>query len=137
MDLFDLADWLKDTSNEIKKGIEEEAHKDGKKIEQACKAKCPFDTGKLRESITTDVERRGNLVIAKVGTNKEYAPYVNYGTGIYTAGGRQGGWVYTPDGEHYYFTMGQRPTYFMEEGLTLAIPEISQDIDDFIRRLFK
>lgn len=38
---------------------------------------CPVDTGNLRNSITHD---RGGEDFEVVGTNVEYAPYVEYGT---------------------------------------------------------
>ena len=40
--------------------------------------KCPFDTGNLRGSITHEVDTAGNAVY--IGTNVEYAPYVEFGT---------------------------------------------------------
>lgn len=42
---------------------------------------CPVDGGELRNSIMTKVEVSNNNVIGKVYTNKEYAPYVEFGTG--------------------------------------------------------
>lgn len=46
-------------------------------IEQEAKKRCPVDTGLLRSSITPVVE---SWAAAHVGTNTEYAPYVEYGT---------------------------------------------------------
>lgn len=40
--------------------------------------KCPVDTGNLRGSITYEVDTDGNAVY--IGTNVEYAPYVELGT---------------------------------------------------------
>lgn len=40
--------------------------------------KCPVDTGNLRASITHEVDAGGNAVY--IGTNVEYAPYVELGT---------------------------------------------------------
>lgn len=40
--------------------------------------KCPVDTGNLRGSITYEVDAGGNAVY--IGTNVEYAPYVELGT---------------------------------------------------------
>lgn len=43
---------------------------------------CPVDTGELRQSIHTDVEKRyGGTVTGIVYTNKEYASYIEFGTG--------------------------------------------------------
>jgi HK97 gp10 family phage protein len=46
-------------------------------VQGAAKKKCPVDTGRLRGSIVTEVHED----YALVGTNVEYAPYVEYGTG--------------------------------------------------------
>lgn len=37
--------------------------------------------GELRQSIKTSVERQDSMVVGTVYTNKEYAPYVEFGTG--------------------------------------------------------
>jgi len=52
---------------------------------------CPVDTGNLRSSITWEIEHDEEEggpeggVSAIVGTNVEYAPYVEYGTRYMTA----------------------------------------------------
>ena len=45
-------------------------------VEGQAKAKAPTDTGHLRQSITKDVNKDN----ATIGTNVEYAPYVEFGT---------------------------------------------------------
>lgn len=40
--------------------------------------KCPVDTGNLRSSITHEIDTSDNAVY--IGTNVEYAPYVELGT---------------------------------------------------------
>lgn len=47
----------------------------------SAKEKVPVNTGNLRNSITYEVE--GNEGI--VGTNVEYAPYVEFGTGLFSS----------------------------------------------------
>ena len=46
-------------------------------VEAEAKRNCPVDTGRLRNSITTAKEGK---TTAYVGTNTEYAPYVEFGT---------------------------------------------------------
>lgn len=46
--------------------------------ENYAERKCPVDTGNLRGSITYEVDTGGNAVY--IGTNVEYAPYVELGT---------------------------------------------------------
>lgn len=43
-------------------------------------AKAPVLTGNLRRSIHTEVETSGATAQARVGTNVEYAPHVEFGT---------------------------------------------------------
>lgn len=51
-------------------------------VEGGAKVDCPVDTGLLRSSIhLTPANTSKNQVSAKVGTNVEYAPYVEFGTG--------------------------------------------------------
>ena len=46
--------------------------------ENYAERKCPVDTGNLRGSITHEVDTGGDAVY--IGTNVEYAPYVELGT---------------------------------------------------------
>jgi HK97 gp10 family phage protein len=51
-------------------------------IENAAKQRSPVRTGNLRRSIHTEPARAadGKAATARVGTNVEYAPYVEFGT---------------------------------------------------------
>lgn len=51
--------------------------------EGTAKEKAPIDDGFLRGSIHSKVGRVGSEMIGVVGTNLEYAPYQEHGTGIY------------------------------------------------------
>lgn len=46
----------------------------GEQAEGHAKYLCPVDTGRLRNSITHQVDKGGDAVY--IGTNTEYAPYV-------------------------------------------------------------
>ena len=69
-----------DNSAEILKAFEQATARGLEKIgltaEGYAKAKAPVDTGRLRNSITHEVD--GNDVY--IGSNVEYAPYVELGT---------------------------------------------------------
>lgn len=45
-------------------------------VQDSAKQKCPVDTGRLQGSLTYQVQKDGNEVEGLVGTNVEYAPYV-------------------------------------------------------------
>lgn len=69
----------------------------GLALERYAALKTPVDTGNLRNNIS-------NTVVddtVYVGTNVEYAPYVEFGTGKYaeSGNGRPGWWVYVSDPE--------------------------------------
>lgn len=49
-------------------------------LESAAKRGAPVDTGRLRASITHEVDSRPVPLFGKVGTDVFYAPYVEFGT---------------------------------------------------------
>jgi HK97 gp10 family phage protein len=55
--------------------------KGAKRVQRSAKLLCPVNHSELRNSIKTTVEKQGNTVIGTVYTNKEYASYVEFGTG--------------------------------------------------------
>lgn len=84
-------------------------------VETSAIKKVPVDTGQLKGSITSEIlyDR------ARVGTNVEYAPYVEYGTGLWAeeGNGRQTPWRYqTADGE-WHTTIGQQPQPWLRPAL--------------------
>ena len=85
-------------------------------IERAAKEKAPKDTGALKQSITSEVRNSGDDIEGVVYTPLEYAPYVEYGTGLFAEGG--GGradvpWCYQDDKGEWHTTSGQHPQPFM------------------------
>lgn len=74
------------------------------------------DTGRLKNSITHEVVPDEAMV--EVGTNVEYAPYVEYGTGKYAdGGGRQTPWIYQDDDSNFHITSGMKPNHFLRDAL--------------------
>ena len=84
-------------------------------VEAAAKQNAPKDTGALRNSITSKVEVEGKEVIGTIFTPLEYAPYVEYGTGLFAeSGGRKDvPWNYQDDKGEWHSTSGQKPQPFM------------------------
>ena len=52
-------------------------------VEESAKTLCPVDSGRLKGSIRSQVDNN----VGQVGTNVEYAPYVEIGTGLYSSTG--------------------------------------------------
>lgn len=84
-------------------------------VERSAKQKAPKGTGELRQSITSKVENFQGIVY----TPLEYAPYVEYGTGIYAEeGGRQDvPWRYKDDEGNWHTTSGMHPQPYMRPAL--------------------
>ena len=71
-------------------------------VEGSAKGKAPKDTGALKRSITNRIEVIGNEVSGIVFTPLEWAPYIEYGTGMYAENGNgtSGYWVYVGDKDY-------------------------------------
>lgn len=84
-------------------------------IEGAAKQNAPKDTGALRNSIQSRVERTADGIEGVVFTPLEYAPYVEYGTGLFAeSGGRMDvPWNYQDDKGEWHSTSGMKPQPFM------------------------
>lgn len=54
-------------------------------VERSAKENAPTDTGALKRSITSRVEGHTGIVF----TNFEYAPYIEYGTGLFGKSGKR------------------------------------------------
>lgn len=86
-------------------------------VESAAKEKCPVDTGDLKRSITSRIDDDKAII----GTNLEYGPYVEFGTGLYAknGNGRKTPWSYTdPKTGEKIWTAGQHPQPFLHPALT-------------------
>ena len=81
-------------------------------VENTAKENCPVDSGQLRNSITSNVSGE----TGEVGTNVEYAPYVEYGTGVYNSG-RLTPWSYQDASGEWHTTTGQKPQPFLVPAL--------------------
>lgn len=88
-------------------------------VEAAAKKKAPKDNGALRRSITSEVQKAGGDIVGVVYTPLEYAPYVEYGTGLFAeSGGRKDvPWHYKDDKGEWHSTSGQHPQPFMRPAL--------------------
>lgn len=79
--LQELNQEFNDLENALTQEVITALMRGGMIIEADAKRRCPVDTGRLRASLTTDVEREGKTTfVLKVGTNVEYASFVENGT---------------------------------------------------------
>ena len=104
-------------------------------VENDAKRRCPVDTGELRMSITHEIEETSeNRTTGAVGTNLEYAPYVEFGTGIFSSlgNGRQDKWSYKDAKGEWHTTIGQQQPY-----LHPALDTNRAEIEELIKQKIK
>lgn len=89
------------------------------------------DTGNLRNSITHKVDP--DELACYVGTNVEYAPYIEFGTGEFSqTGGRQTPWVYKGSDGNFYMTTGMQPRPYLRPAINDHMDEYKQVIADVL-----
>ena len=104
------------------------------RIENEAKRRVPVDTGLLRNSITHEVYERGDEIVGVIGTNFDYAPYVEYGTGLFAeaGNGRQTPWSYQDADGKWHTTVGQHPQPYLRLAYDVCIKQIEKNIEDVI-----
>ena len=135
-------DYSADVLNEFHDAVLRALERCGEQAEGYAKDLAPVDTGLLRNSIThaisgeapavksyradkpkpgrknsgsysgTAPKEEGGLSVY-IGTNVEYAPYVELGTGKHTEGGRPKPWGYTDDEGNAHWTAGNPAQPFL------------------------
>lgn len=99
--------------------------------ERFAKQLCPVDTGNLRNSITHQVVDSEDTVY--IGSNSEYAIYVECGTGKYYPGGRQTPWTYQDERGNWHITSGQRAQPYLKPAVADNVQTYKSIIEREIR----
>lgn len=97
-------------------------------VEASAKQKAPKGNGDLRRSITSKVVGDTGVVY----TPLEYAPYVEFGTGLFAeSGGRTDvPWRYQDDEGEWHTTSGMKPSPYMRP----ALHENREEIKRILKR---
>lgn len=136
-------------------------------VRAAAVLRAPSSNGELRSSIKSKVDVEGDTVIGTVYTNKEYAQYVEFGTGPVGAANHAGispdvavsyrtsGWWISEDqidpalaekyhfkeieyeGKKFYYTDGQRAQPFMYPALASMEQKVVKDLRSDLEALMK
>lgn len=101
-------------------------------VEDDARTRAPKRTGALKGLIETKIEKNPNEITATIFSPLEYAPYQEYGTGLFAVNGdgRKTGWAYEDEqtGETV-FTRGNKPHPFLGPAL--------RENKDIIMRYFR
>lgn len=92
------------------------------------------DTGAMRNSVNHRVNTAEGVLY--VGTNQEYAIYNEYGTGIYTDGGRgrKTPWRYVDAKGVGHWTHGMKPIHFLKNAIANNVNEYKSIIEEYLKR---
>ncbi len=104
-------------------------------VERSAKEKAPKGTGELRRSIQSKVEATGDGLQAVVFTPLYYAPYVEFGTGLFAESGGRADvpWCYKDDKGEWHTTSGQHPQPFMRPALNENREQIIRILKEALR----
>jgi HK97 gp10 family phage protein len=89
-------------------------------VEGEAKKNAPKGNGELRRSIESRVEDNGGELVGVVSTPLEYAPYVEFGTGLFAEEGngrKDVPWHYQDEKGEWHTTKGQKPQPFLRPAL--------------------
>lgn len=99
-------------------------------VERAAKEKAPKGTGELRRSIASKVENDYTELRGVVYSALLYAPYVEFGTGLFATGeggGRQDvPWHYKDEKGEWHTTSGMPPQPYL-------IPALNENREEVLR----
>lgn len=98
-------------------------------VEASAKENAPVDSGRLRSRIASEVVRIGSdTVKGLIGTDVEYAPFVEFGTASHTITADSGYLHFTVDGEEVFAKSVQHPGTEPQPFLRPAIEQHRADI---------
>lgn len=109
----------------------EKCGKKGEEIAAKLSPVAEYMGGTLRDSITHQVFEGENAVY--IGTNVEYAPYVELGTGKYYPGGRPTPWAYQDAKGNWHLTHGQRAQPYLKPAVADHISTYRTIIQDELK----
>lgn len=89
-------------------------------------------TGRLRNSISHRVDPEEPAVY--IGTDVKYAAYQEFGTGIYTEGGRDTPWVYQDEKGNWHWTRGNKAQPFLKPAVADHARQYRQIIEQELKK---
>lgn len=112
--------------------VEKALEECGLVAEGYAKKLAPVDTGNLRNSISHKVDPEEPAVY--IGSNTEYAAYQEFGTGIYTEGGRDTPWVYQDEKGNWHWTRGNPAKPYLKPAVADHARQYRQIIEQELKK---
>lgn len=114
---IEVADHSNEIGKELRAALLRALERCGTQAEGYAKDLASYDTSRLKNSITHQVNDNEMSVI--IGTDVEYGVYQELGTGIYAEGdgGRPTPWVYQDEKGNWHYTRGNKAHPFLKPAL--------------------
>lgn len=114
---IEVADHSNEIGKELRAAHLRALERCGNQAEGYAKDLATYDTSRLKNSITHQVNDNEMSVI--IGTDVEYGVYQELGTGIYAegGGGRPTPWVYQDEKGNWHYTRGNKAHPFLKPAL--------------------
>ena len=112
--------------------VEKALEECGLVAEGYAKKLAPVDTGNLRNSISHKVDPEEPAVY--IGTNNSYAAYQEFGTGIYTEGGRDTPCVSQDEKGNWHWTRGNKAQPFLKPAVADHARQYRQIIEQELKK---
>jgi HK97 gp10 family phage protein len=111
-----IKDYTKDLLKELQRKQLVFVQKAAQAVRTEAVVRAPVDKGNLKNSIQVASYVQDGIAVAEVGPTAFYAPYIEYGTGVYAVNGngRKTPWSYQNAEKKWFTTIGQEPQPFME-----------------------
>ena len=130
---IEIHDNSKEVSEAIKSALLKGLETCGLVAEGYAKKLAPVDTGNLRNSITHRVNE--GEPAAYIGSDTEYAAYVELGTGKYYPGGRPTPWVYQDAKGSWHWTAGNKAQPYLKPAAADHASEYRQIVEDELKNV--
>ena len=128
---IEITDHSAEVAAAFEEALQRGLEKCGLTAEGYAKKLCPVDNGTLRNSITHQVDTGTQTVY--IGSNLEYAPYVELGTGKYYPGGRPTPWVYQDVHGNWHYTHGNRAQPYLKPAVADHAAQYRAIIEDALK----
>lgn len=114
---IEVVDHSGEIGKELRAALLRALERCGSQAEGYAKDLASYDTSRLKNSITHQVDGDDMSVI--IGTDVEYGVYQELGTGIYAegGGGRPTPWVYQDEKGNWHYTRGNKAHPFLKPAL--------------------
>jgi len=130
-----VKDYTKDVLSDLQRQGLQFVSEGGQAIRSEMASRAPVRLGNLKGSIQVETFVEDGIPTSETGPTAEYAPYVEYGTGIYAADGtgRKTPWRYKDEEGKWHVTSGQEAQPFAEPGFQAAKPQIDRLAERLLR----